>query len=482
MAKLGGTGAKLPVIIYVHGGGFGGGSGRERNMASFVSWAETPMVAISFNYRVGALGFLPSALTKQEGSLNLGLKDQQMLFAWVQKNVAAFGGDPDNVTLMGLSAGSHSIGHQLISYAPANKLTSDPVPFHKVILESGAPTARGVFAATHPLFENQFVEFLSACDIASMTDEGLFGQLRQLSLSKVQGASNTVWQRYYRNLRWAFQPSIDGPGGVIPDLPLVSLQKGNFLRIPIMTGFSTNEGTIFVPSGASDSTALRNLLGGLVPSLNETDLAKMEDLYPDPTNSTVGKEMYIDSQPAGFGKQFWRLDDGYSHYAYICPILQTAHYASTATSDAPVYVYHFAARSWAHSATDHGDESPNVVHDMGVISDYPGLIKTADAMTGYWSRFAAFGNPNPTSGVTWQRFESPFVNSTTRSAGASATQGQLTLFGKGNDERMKSKGTNSPGVPFQTITVTDRELEECQFWFDRVIYSEGFGNGSLAFT
>ncbi|KAI0124918.1 Alpha/Beta hydrolase protein [Xylariales sp. AK1849] len=487
MAKLGGEGKKLPVVVYVHGGGFNGGAGKERNMASFVSWAETPIVGISFNYRVGALGFLPSAVTQRAGLLNLGLQDQQMLLRWVQKNVASFGGDPDNVTLVGLSAGAHSIGHQLISYAPANKLTSDPVPFHKVIIESGGSTARAVFAPSHPLHETQFQEFLTACGLSNTPEDELFDQLRGLSLSKIQSASNTVWQKYYGSLRWAFQPSIDGTGGVVPDLPVQSWEKGNVLRIPIMTGFNTNEGAIFVPPKDSDSAALRRLMGNLIPALNETSLEVMEDIYPDPLNTTSGNELYIVQPPAGFGKQFWRLDDAYAHYAYICPALQTAHYASTSNSTAPVYVYHFAARSQAHGATDHGDEAPVVAHDMAVLDDFPGLVRAADAMTGFWTRFAAFGDPNPSStsaasdstyGTTWREFTSPF----TSAGNDTGTNGQLAMFADGNDERMGARGRSSPGVPAQMINLTEREVEECQYWFDRVIYSEGFGNGTLTFV
>ncbi|KAI1855300.1 hypothetical protein JX266_000165 [Neoarthrinium moseri] len=486
MAKLGGEDKKMPVVVYVHGGGFNGGSGKERNMASFVSWAETPTVGISFNYRVGALGFLPSALTRKEGALNLGLKDQQMLLAWVQKNVASFGGDPDNVTLMGLSAGAHSIGHQLISYAPANKLTSSAAPFHKVIIESGGPTARAVFAPTHPLHEKQFREFLVACGLSDTPDDDVFNQLRALPLSKIKSASSSIWNKYNGSLRWAFQPSIDGPGGVVPDLPRQSWEKGNVLRIPIMTGFNTNEGAIFVPAGASDSSALRKLMGGIIPALNETSLTLMESIYPDPLNTTEGKDMYIIKPPGGFGKQFWRLDDAYAHYAYICPVLQTAHYASTSDSKSPVYVYHFSARSQAHGATDHGDEAPVVAHDMAVLSNFPGLLKTADAMTGFWSRFAAFGDPNlvsagtaSTSGTTWQKFQSPFSNTSDSTAG---DKGRVALFGEGNDERMLARGRSAPGTPSQIVSLTDRELEECRYWFDRVIYSEGFGDGNVTFT
>lgn len=77
--------------------------------ASMVAWSEEPFVAVSFGYRLGAFGFLPSSLTNKEGLLNLGLRDQILLFQWVQENIEAFGGDPGNVTLFGLSAGAHSV-------------------------------------------------------------------------------------------------------------------------------------------------------------------------------------------------------------------------------------------------------------------------------------------------------------------------------------------------------------------------------------
>lgn len=106
---------KLPVIIYVHGGAFNAGSGTERNMASFVSWAQIPVLAVSFNYRVGALGFPSSVLAEREGCLNLGLRDQRFLFEWVRENIGAFGGDGGRVTIMGMSAGAHSVSYLSLS-------------------------------------------------------------------------------------------------------------------------------------------------------------------------------------------------------------------------------------------------------------------------------------------------------------------------------------------------------------------------------
>ncbi|KAI9332582.1 Alpha/Beta hydrolase protein [Zopfochytrium polystomum] len=87
---------------------FNRASASMHNTTSFVGHSAAPMVCVSFNYRIGSLGFLPSALSAKEGALNLGLKDQIMLMEWVHENIEQFGGDPGNVTLIGLSAGAHS--------------------------------------------------------------------------------------------------------------------------------------------------------------------------------------------------------------------------------------------------------------------------------------------------------------------------------------------------------------------------------------
>lgn len=100
---------RLPVVVFFHGGAFNFGKGADRDMASFVAYAEGPILGISFNCRLGPLGFLPSRICGEEGVLNLGLRDQKMLLEWVRDNVAAFGGDEGCVTLMGVSAGAHSV-------------------------------------------------------------------------------------------------------------------------------------------------------------------------------------------------------------------------------------------------------------------------------------------------------------------------------------------------------------------------------------
>lgn len=99
----------LPVMLYFHGGAFNRGNAAMHDTASMVGWSAAPFIGVTFGYRIGALGFLPSALSAREGLLNLGLRDQICMMEWLRENIGRFGGDADNVTLMGLSAGAHSV-------------------------------------------------------------------------------------------------------------------------------------------------------------------------------------------------------------------------------------------------------------------------------------------------------------------------------------------------------------------------------------
>ena len=100
---------KLPVLVCIHGGSFNFGYAKATGISSLVAWSPEPLIGVSFNYRLGALGFLPSKVTAKEGLLNLGLRDQSLLLEWVQENISAFGGNPDDVAVMGCSAGAHSV-------------------------------------------------------------------------------------------------------------------------------------------------------------------------------------------------------------------------------------------------------------------------------------------------------------------------------------------------------------------------------------
>jgi carboxylesterase type B len=494
--EAGGEAAELlPVVVYIHGGAFNYGLAQERNMASFVSWAEDNMISVSFNYRVGALGFLPSELVANEGLLNLGLRDQQAALAWVKNNIALFGGDPGRVTIMGLSAGAHSVGHHINYYA---RKGNGPAPFSQAILESGGATARATFVATHPRHLVQFREFLVKAGVAGVPEDETLEALRELPLETVLRASRAVWRAYTASVRWPFQPSIDGQmvssgsGALIKSnltadplirtLPLRAIQKGRHLHVPVLTGFAANEGTLFVPHAAETNADFRAFFAALLPGFDSADLDTLCELYPDPVTDPSSP---YQPAPAGRGAQFLRLDAAYAHYAYICPVLQQADYfmrnytspaASSSLSsedeadrqgsqgsqagDAPVWVYEYAALSGATRTANHGDNALPVSHDANVLQPFPGLTRVADAMHGAWARFVSTGDPNPPNPAPeWARH-------------GAGLGGKLMVFGEGNDERA---GGKAPGTPAKLRQLTGDELEKCRFWWERTELSEGLG-------
>ncbi len=134
-------GDKLPVLVYIHGGGFTGGCGHEKHFDGPV-WPTKGVIGVTLNYRLGPLGFLTLPELKQEAGFtgNYGLYDQMTALQWVQKNIASFGGDPENVTIMGQSAGAMSV--QQLCLSPL----TDGL-FHRAVMSSGGGVSPMLSAA-----------------------------------------------------------------------------------------------------------------------------------------------------------------------------------------------------------------------------------------------------------------------------------------------------------------------------------------------
>ena len=124
-------GDKLPVLVYIHGGGFTGGCGHEKHFDGPV-WPAKGIIGVTLNYRLGPMGFLCLPQLQEEAGFtgNYGLYDQMTAIRWVKDNISAFGGDPDNITIMGQSAGAASV--QLLSCSPLTEGL-----FSKAIMSSG---------------------------------------------------------------------------------------------------------------------------------------------------------------------------------------------------------------------------------------------------------------------------------------------------------------------------------------------------------
>lgn len=470
----------LPVAIYIHGGAFNRGTASMHKTASMLAWAGRPFVAVSFNYRIGALGFLPSGLSAREGVLNLGLKDQILLMEWVQANIAAFGGDPSQVTLVGLSAGAHSvcfcffflsfslyiyllrryihilitvqIGHHLM-HAP-----NQPPLFHRAIIESGAPTSRAVRPAHAPVHEAQFAAFLHEAGVpTTLAPEAIFPFLRRQPSAVLQRAQTAVFDQYNPSLQWAFQPCIDGE--VIPRPPLASWQQGRWHhRVPLLTGFQRNEGSLYVDKALATGAEFVAFFRRLLPLLSEEDLATIAALYPDP--ATVADSPYREDRE-GVGAQYKRIEAAYGHYAYVAPVRQTAEFASSSATDkekeksssSPVYLYQWAAVSSVLNGAQHADNMRYEVCDPSVVSVSPNQAELAQTMNGYVTNFITTGDPNGAGLPHWNAYtkEAP----------------QAMVFGLGNEELIGGGlGTAA------TLLADEWGRKECEFWWSKVDLSQ----------
>ncbi|KAK6811633.1 hypothetical protein RU639_012543 [Aspergillus parasiticus] len=439
-----GVQGKLPVAVYVHGGAYNRGTSSMHNTASMVGWSEQPFIGVSFNYRIGALGFLPSTTTAEEGILNLGLHDQILLFKWVQDNIEAFGGDPSQVTLFGLSAGAHSIAHHIMNNDLGHTL------FHRAIIESGAATSRAVHSYDARLHEDQFHQFVEEAGCKDAPRQEVMDCLRSQPESAITNASFSVFDRYNPSVRWAFQPVIDGE--LIKQRPIDAWKSGKWNKMPILTGFNTNEGTYYVPPSMSKSEEFTAFFQTLLPAYSASDIKTIDKLYPDPVKDTSSP--YVDTRALPVGPQYKRVEAAYGHYAYACPVRQTAKFAS-AGQEPPVFLYRWALNKTVQGGANHGDQMAYETFNPEVRAISENQEKIAGTLHAYFTSFILSGDPNAIPGAyagrpSWETYDA-------------SSSGRIMVFGEGNDERAGGSGV---GIVAQVVD-DEWSRKECNFWWTK---------------
>ncbi|KAK7917426.1 acetylcholinesterase precursor [Apiospora marii] len=454
----------LPVALYMHGGAFNRGSASMHDTASMVGWSAAPFVAVSFGYRIGALGFLPSGLSAREGALNLGLKDQILMMEWVQENIHLFGGDKDNVTLIGLSAGAHSIGHHLLNYEEGK-----PPLFHRAVMESGAPTSRAVRHPDAEIHEQQFADFLDAVKCPKGTPESeVFPYLRSLPIDVIAAAQTKVFYEYNPSLRWAFQPVIDGE--IIRQRPIDAWRRGEWHKMPLMTGFNGNEGSLYVSKQMDSSEEFTAFWKTLLPQLSDEDVSKINELYPDPTTdpTSIYRVAGPLAEKGGVGQMYKRIEAAYAHYAYVAPARQTAHLAAASHKDAPpVYLYHWALEKTLVNGAAHGENMLYEVRDPATCRVSPAQDELARVLHAYVTSFICTGDPNGVVGVERPRWEAH-----SRDDGGKKVK---MIFGKDNKEFVGAgSGVDGdlPSPPPAELVEDVRAKTESDFWWDKVEISQ----------
>ncbi|KAI9051827.1 hypothetical protein LZ554_004089 [Drepanopeziza brunnea f. sp. 'monogermtubi'] len=256
----------LPVLVWVYGGGLYSGSTADPqyNLSGITHVGQElgkPMITVSINYRLGVWGFLQTPQLLAEGNSNAGLLDQRMAFRWIKENIAAFGGDPNRITLWGESAGAQSIAYHLLSYDGRN----DDL-FHSVILESGGPTGAQLQPLAYYAAHEENLTRSTNC----WTSLDRLACLRDLSADELwRNRVTTIWN-----------PLIDGD--FLTAYPSTLMAEGKFIRLPMLNGANSDEGLSFVRTGLDSETAIfNNLLAYRNYQIAPNTARKLLELYPN---------------------------------------------------------------------------------------------------------------------------------------------------------------------------------------------------------
>lgn len=239
--------ARLDVMVNIHGGGFFSGTG-----ASYL-WGpqyllDKDTVLVTFNYRLGALGFLSTGDSAAPG--NAGLKDQVAALKWVQNNIAELGGNPNSVTIFGQSAGGACVHLHMMSPLSSGL-------FHRAISQSG--TALNVWAwPKDSLFLARRQAAYAGCNPDDDT-AGIVACLRKVDAKTLVGSGDS-FKFWTIDPLDVFGPAVEiGPEAFLPANPFYIIQSGQFNRVPWMSGLLTNEGIIRVAAILTNATLLEDL-------------------------------------------------------------------------------------------------------------------------------------------------------------------------------------------------------------------------------
>ncbi|GAA86600.1 liver carboxylesterase [Aspergillus luchuensis IFO 4308] len=257
-----------------------------------------PIVAVSLNYRLHCWGFMWSNEMKEAGVGNLGLRDQRLALHWIQENIAAFGGDPAQVTIWGESAGANSVGTHLVAYGGR-----DDGIFRAAISESGAPSVYQRYP-TPDDWQPYYDGIVNASGCSSATDT--LACLRTIptdTLHSIFDNTSIVPEHSISGLSGAkFIPVIDDD--FIKGSGTIQLQEGKFVKVPYLIGANADEGTAFAVPGVNTDAEFRELVKDLGLDNATTDI--FEALYPNIPQIGIPAIM-VGKPPSGYGRQYKRV-------------------------------------------------------------------------------------------------------------------------------------------------------------------------------
>ncbi|XP_058828225.1 uncharacterized protein LOC131688090 [Topomyia yanbarensis] len=405
------TGEKmLPVMVWIHGGAFCSGSG-DSSIYNPEYMVQEGVVVVTFNYRLGPLGFLCLPSVGIHG--NMGLKDQRLVLKWVHDNVRSFGGDPRNVTLFGESAGSCSTHIHCLSEASVKY-------FSKAILQSGVATSSMVLQKDPEVKARRLAQFLGC---RGNTDSEIHEFLLYISAEEIASNPKGSLTEYEQTLDsfYPFKPVIEGTESdqpILTENKLDLMGKPSRISIPIIVGVCSEEAAYKVDSLANNFERYRSEPTRFVPD----SLDVPEDLMRSVASKIL--KFYCDSCVPTVDK-IHELTRIFSDNFYVVPTLLALELYKSYQYKSSTYFYQFAIEAelnkyrklWkvpdAFHGACHADDLCYLFSSSFFFTKAVKQGSRADrmrkTMCKLWTNFAKTGNPTPDGsdiGFLWQPYNS----------------------------------------------------------------------------
>jgi para-nitrobenzyl esterase len=380
---------RLAVMVWIHGGGLVNGAGRDFDPTPLIEGGG--VIVVTFNYRLGLLGFLAHPALDSESHLvgNYGFMDQQFALAWVQRNIAAFGGDPDRVTIFGESAGGLSVYSQLASPLAAGL-------FQQAIAQSGAYAGFGDYLDR--------MRPIAAAETVSTpgVESGVAVANAVGCVSQTAACLRAIPPAMFIGLSRAIFPFIDGT--LLPQAPGTAFASGSFNRVPVMTGTNHDEYRYFVAQnydldknvGPLMNSDYPSAIGTLFWSLTTANLAAVLADYPPPPSlpADAGSlELGAAGTDGTFACAARRAMQALAQYV-------TVHAYEFNDENAPGFSVSFPLGAY------HGADVQYLFNRNGKPAPFTlAQQQLSQAMISYWTQFAKTGDPNSPGQPAWAPYD-----------------------------------------------------------------------------